>query len=69
MSLEAASQRIFNQHNQGARILNGEKYVEVGAWWDYRGIRDHVKMESKPAQEMITDERMTKDSKQRQDSC
>ena len=55
MSPKSTPRRIFNQHNQGARILNGAKYVEEGAWWDYRGIRDHGKMESKPAQETITD--------------
>ena len=54
MSPESTPHRIFNQHNQGDRILNGTKYVEEGAWWDYRGIRDDGKMESKPAQEMIT---------------
>ena len=68
MSPKSTLQRIFNQHNQGARILNGEKYVEEGAWWDYRGIRDHGKMDSEPTQEMIIDERMMKGSKQRQDS-
>ena len=55
MSPKSTPQRIFNQHNQGARILNGAKYVEEGAWQDYWGIRDHGKMESKPAQEMIID--------------
>ena len=40
---------------RGDRILNGENYGEEGAWWDYWGIRDHGKMESKPAQEIITD--------------
>ena len=54
MSPESTPQRIFNQHNEGGRILNGEKYVEEGALWDYQGIRDHGKMESKPVQEMIT---------------
>ena len=55
MSPESTPQRIFNQHNQGARILNGAKYVEEVAWWDYRGIRNHGQMESKLVQEMITD--------------
>ena len=45
--------------------MKGAKYVEGGAWWDYRGIRDNGKMESKPTQETITDERMMKGSKQR----
>ena len=54
MSPESTPQRIFNRHNQGARILNGEKYVEEGAWWDYQGIRDDWQMESKPVQETIT---------------
>ena len=35
-------------------MLNGEKYVEEGAWCNYWGERDHRKMESKPTQEMIT---------------
>ena len=37
MSPETASHRIFNRRNQGARILNGEKYVKEGAWVDYHG--------------------------------
>ena len=37
MSPDSTPHRIFNQRNQGARILNGAKYVEEGAWWDYRG--------------------------------
>ena len=54
MSPESTPHRILNQHNQGARILNGEKYVEEGAWRDYRGIRDHGQMELKPTKEMVT---------------
>ena len=54
MSLESTPHRIFNQHNQGARILNGAKYVEERSMAGLSRERDHGKMELKPAQEMIT---------------
>ena len=54
MLIESTPHRIFNRHDQRARILNGEKYVEERCMVGSPRARNHGKMESKPVYEMIT---------------
>ena len=48
MSPESTLHRIFNRHDQGDKILNGEKYVEERRMVGLLGVRNHGQMESKP---------------------